>query len=242
MRDISDIRASVVGTGFIGVVHVEALRRLGVEVTGVVGSTPERAAEKARAAALPPPYESFEAMLSDPRVDVVHLTTPNHLHFEQARAALAAGKHVVCEKPLAMDSAETGELLRLAEDSGLVHAVNFNIRFYPQCQTARARVQDGEIGDVRLVSGGYLQDWLLHDTDWNWRLDPAAGGSLRAVGDIGSHWLDLVTFITGRHVEAVMADLTTFIPIRKQPTGPVETFSAGAGGETVDTPMETEDA
>jgi predicted dehydrogenase len=239
VRDISDIKAAVVGTGFIGVVHVEALRRLGVEVTGVVGSSPERAAEKP---GLPPPYASFEAMLEDPAVDVVHLTTPNHLHHPQVRAALAAGKHVVCEKPLAMNSEETAELLKLAEETGLVHAVNFNIRFYAQNQEAHARVQAGEIGDVRLISGGYVQDWLLLDTDWNWRLDPAAGGSLRAVGDIGSHWLDLVTFITGRHVEAVMADLTTFIPVRRQPTGPVETFSAGAGGETIDTPMETEDA
>jgi predicted dehydrogenase len=241
VRDIRDIKAAVVGTGFIGVVHVEALRRLGVEVTGVVGSSPERAAAKARAAALPAPYPSFEAMLDDPAVDVVHLTTPNHLHFTQARDALAAGKHVVCEKPLGMTSEETAELLRLAEDGGLVHAVNFNIRFYAQNQEARARVQAGEIGDVRLISGGYLQDWLLLDTDWNWRLDPAAGGSLRAVGDIGSHWLDLVTYITGRRVEAVMADLTTFIPVRRQPTGPVETFTASTG-ETVDTPMETEDA
>jgi predicted dehydrogenase len=242
VKDIRDIKAAVVGTGFIGVVHVEALRRLGVEVTGIVGSTAERAAEKARTAALPAPYPSFEAMLDDPAVDVVHLTTPNHLHYPQVQAVLAAGKHVVCEKHLAMNSDETGELLRLAEDSGLVHAVNFNIRFYAQNRAARARVQAGEVGDVRLISGGYLQDWLLFDTDWNWRLDPAAGGSLRAVGDIGSHWLDLVTFITGRHVEAVMADLTTFIPVRKQPTGPVETFAHGAGGETVDTPMETEDA
>jgi predicted dehydrogenase len=241
VRDIRDIKAAVVGTGFIGVVHVEALRRLGVEVTGIVGSSPERAAEKARAAALPDPYPSFEAMLEDPAVDVVHLTTPNHLHYPQVREALAAGKHVVCEKPLAMTSEETGELLRLAEESGLVHAVNFNIRYYAQNQEARTRVQAGEIGDVRLISGGYLQDWLLLDTDWNWRLDPAAGGSLRAVGDIGSHWLDLVTYITGRHVEAVMADLTTFIAVRKQPTGPVETFSGAAEGETVDTAMETED-
>jgi predicted dehydrogenase len=240
VRDIREIKAAVVGTGFIGVVHVEALRRLGVEVTGIVGSTPERAAEKARTAGLPAPYPSFETMLADPAVEIVHLTTPNHLHYEQVRAVLAAGKHVVCEKPLGMDSEETGELLRLAEESGLVHAVNFNIRFYAQNQAARARIQAGEIGDVRLISGGYLQDWLLYDTDWNWRLDPAAGGSLRAVGDIGSHWVDLVTFLTGRHVEAVMADLTTFIGVRKQPTGPVETFTASAG-ETVDAPMETED-
>jgi predicted dehydrogenase len=241
VRDIREIKAAVVGTGFIGVVHVEALRRLGVEVTGIVGSSPERAAEKARTAGLPAPYPSFDAMLADPAVEVVHLTTPNHLHHEQVRAVLAAGKHVVCEKPLAMNSEETGELLRLAEDSGLVHAVNFNIRFYAQNQAARARVQAGEIGDVRLISGGYLQDWLLYDTDWNWRLDPSEGGSLRAVGDIGSHWIDLVTFITGRHVEAVMADLTTFIPVRKQPTGPVETFTASSG-DTIDTPMETEDS
>ena len=242
MREISDIKAAVVGTGFIGVVHVEALRRLGVEVAGIVGSSPERAAEKARAAGLPAPYPSYEAMLEDPAVDVVHLTTPNHLHHAQVRDALAAGKHVVCEKPLAMNSEETADLLKLAEESGLVHAVNFNIRFYAQNQEARARVQSGEIGDVRLISGGYLQDWLLLDTDWNWRLDPGAGGSLRAVGDIGSHWLDLVTFITGRHVEAVMADLATFIPVRRKPTGPVETYSSAAAGETVDVPMETEDA
>ena len=242
MREISDIKAAVVGTGFIGVVHVEALRRLGVEVAGIVGSSPERAAEKARAAGLPAPYPSYEAMLEDPAVDVVHLTTPNHLHHAQVRDALAAGKHVVCEKPLAMNSEETADLVRLADESGLVHAVNFNIRFYAQNQEARARVQNGEIGDVHLISGGYLQDWLLLDTDWNWRLDPAAGGSLRAVGDIGSHWLDLVTFITGRHVEAVMADLTTFLKVRKQPTGPVETYSGAAAGETIDTPMETEDA
>src|SRR5919198_6145962 len=181
-------------------------------------------------------------MLDDPAVDVVHLTTPNHLHAEQVKATLAAGKHVVCEKPLGMDSTETAELLRIAEHSGLVHAVNFNIRFYPNCVEARERVLAGEIGDVRLVSGGYLQDWLLWDTDWNWRLDPAAGGSLRAVGDIGSHWLDLVQHVSGRRVEAVLADLTTFIPVRKQPTGPVETFSSDGSGETVDTVMDTEDA
>jgi predicted dehydrogenase len=242
VRDVRDIKAAVVGTGFIGVVHVEELRRLGIEVTGIVGSSPERAAEKAQAEGLPAPYASFEAMLADPAVEVVHLTTPNHLHREQVQATLAAGKHVVCEKPLGMDSTETAELLKLAEQSGLVHAVNFNIRFYPQCQEARERVRAGELGDVRLISGGYLQDWLLWDTDWNWRLDPAAGGALRAVGDIGSHWLDLVQFVTGRRIEAVMADLTTFIPVRRRPTGPVETFSEAKRGETVDTPMETEDA
>ena len=241
MTPFRDIRAAVVGTGFIGVVHVEALRRLGVEVTGVVGSSPERARAKAEVAVLPEPYESFEAMLGDPRVDVVHITSPNRLHLPQARAALEAGKHVVCEKPLAMTAAETAELLALARRSGRVHAVNFNIRFYPQCLEAHERVAAGALGDVHLVTGGYLQDWLLFDTDWNWRLDPAEGGALRAVGDIGSHWIDLVQFVTGRRVEAVMADLATVIPVRRVPVGPVETFSSSAGGETVDHVMETED-
>jgi predicted dehydrogenase len=234
-------RAAVVGTGFIGIVHVDALRRLGIEVTGIVGSSPERVREKARTYPLPEPYDSFEAMLDDPRVDVVHITSPNHLHFPQARDALAAGKHVVCEKPLGMTSAETSELLRLARDAGLVHAVNFNIRHYAQCREARERVAAGALGDVRLITGSYLQDWLLRDTDWNWRLEDDRGGALRAVGDIGSHWIDLMGYITGRRVEAAMADLTTFIGVRHRPVGPVETFAGGGGGETVAVEIETED-
>ena len=222
--------------------HVEALRRLGIEVTGIVGSTYERAAEKARAENLPDPYESFEAMLADERVDVVHLATPNHLHDAQVREVLAAGKHVVCEKPLAMTSAQTGELLELARASGRVHAVNFNQRFYPKNLHARAVVRAGDLGSVRLVTGGFLQDWLLYDTDWSWRLEPELGGDLRVIGDIGSHWLDLTSFLIGRRVEAVMADLATFMPIRRQPVGRVETFTSGAAAETVDREITTEDA
>ncbi|MDA0166627.1 Gfo/Idh/MocA family oxidoreductase [Solirubrobacter ginsenosidimutans] len=236
------MRAAVVGTGFIGLVHVEALRRLGIEVTGIVGSSPERAAAKAGAHNLPEPYESFEAMLGDERVDVVHLATPNHLHYDEVRATLAAGKHVVCEKPLAMTSAQTVELLALAEASGLIHAVNFNQRFYPQNLNTREVVGQGDLGDVRLITGGYMQDWLLYDTDWSWRLEREQGGDLRVVGDIGSHWLDLVSYMTGLRVDAVMADLTTFMPIRKQPVGHVETFATEGGGETRDRAIETEDA
>jgi predicted dehydrogenase len=242
LRALREIRAAVAGTGFIGVVHVEALRRLGIEVTGVVGSTPERAAEKARAENLPDPYPSFEAMLADERVDVVHLATPNHLHDEQVRATLAAGKHVVCEKPLAMTSGQTRQLLDLANASGLVHAVNFNQRFYPKNLHARAIVRTGELGAVRMVSGGYLQDWLLYDTDWSWRLEPDLGGDLRVIGDIGSHWLDLSSFLTGQRVHAVMADLTTFMPSRRQPKGRVETFSDASAVETVEREITTEDA
>ncbi len=238
---IQDVGAAVVGTGFIGTVHVEALRRLGVPVHGVVGSSAVRARERSQALGLPPAYASFEEMLADDRVRVVHIATPNHLHYQQASAALAAGKHVICEKPLAMNSAESAELLALAQHGGLVNAVNFNIRFYPICQHVRQLVAEGGLGSVRLVSGHYLQDWLLLETDWNWRLEPELGGELRAVADIGSHWMDLVSFLTGRRIEAVMADLATFIPVRLKPAGPVDTFTA-AVGETRPREVRTEDA
>lgn len=238
---LRDLGAAVVGTGFIGIVHVDALRRLGVNVHGVVGSTHARGAERSSAAGLPPAYESMEAMLGDERVDVVHITSPNHLHHAHAKAALEAGKHVVCEKPLAMNSAESADLLRLAQTSGRVHATNFNIRFYPLCQHLHELIREGGLGTVRLVSGHYLQDWLLLDTDWNWRLDPSLGGTLRAVSDIGSHWLDLTSFVTGSRVASVTADMETFIKVRRQPTGPVETFATGAAKETVARPIATED-
>jgi predicted dehydrogenase len=236
-REISDLKAGVVGTGFIGVVHVDALRRLGVEVTGVVGSTPERAASKGIARA----YESYEALLADERVDVVHLTTPNHLHYPQVKEALAAGKHVVCEKPLATTSEESAELLALAEASGLVHCTNFNIRFYPMNQEARARVRAGELGEVWNVHGGYLQDWLATPTDWNWRLEPDKAGELRAVGDIGSHWMDLTQWVAGQQIVELFADLATAIPVRQRPKGEVETFASAADVEREDAPMTTED-
>jgi predicted dehydrogenase len=236
-REFGDLRAGVVGTGFIGAVHVEALGRLGVEVVGVVGSSPERA----RAKALAPVSESYEELLADERVDVVHLTTPNHLHYAQVKQTLEAGRHVVCEKPLAMTSEQSAELLGLAERSGLVHCTNFNIRFYPQVQQARALVKSGAVGAVWNAYGGYLQDWLLLPTDWNWRLEPEKGGELRAVGDIGSHWLDLVQFVTGVRVEALLADLATAIPVRRRPVGEVETFAAAADVEREDAEMRTED-
>jgi predicted dehydrogenase len=236
------IGAAVVGTGFIGVVHVDALRRLGVDVVGVVGSTPERARAKTGSSVLPDAYESFSTMLADDRVDVVHLATPNYLHYAQAKAALEAGKHVVCEKPLALNASESAELLALAQNAGLVHCTNFNIRFYPQCREARARIATGGLGDVWNVHGAYLQDWLLLPTDWNWRLEPDKGGGLRAVADIGSHWLDLAQFLTGRHVVEVLGDFATAIPVRRRPTGEVESFASAADGrDRVDAPMSTED-
>ena len=223
---LSDIRAAVVGVGFIGVAHVEALRRLGVDVKGVVGSSLDRARAKAEAAGLPSAYESLDALLADSEVDAVHIASPNHLHAGQARAVLSAGKHVICEKPLALNSADTADLVERATMSRLVNAVCFNLRFYPLCHQMRAMVASGQIGAPRFVTGSYLQDWLLLDTDWNWRLNPEEGGGLRSVADIGSHWLDLSRFITGRKVVEVMSELHTFVPIRRHPRGPIETFAA----------------
>jgi predicted dehydrogenase len=241
MTRIADVGAAVIGTGFIGTVHVEALRRIGVQVRGVLGSTPERGAARAAALGVGHAYGSLDDLLADTSVEVVHVTSPNHLHVDQAKAALSAGKHVVCEKPLAMTAEESAELVRLANQTGLVNATNFNIRYYPLNQHAHELIADGGLGEVRLVTGRYFQDWLLLESDWNWRLQPDQGGALRAVGDIGSHWLDLMTFVTGQHVSAVMAELSTFIGTRKEPTGPVETFSTDRSGDTIERPISTED-
>ena len=238
----TEINAAVVGVGFVGVAHVEALRRIGVNVIGVVGSTPERAEARARAANLPRVYESLESLLADPAVDVVHVASPNHAHAEQVRAVLAAGKHIVCEKPLALTTEETADLLLRAETSGRVHAVCYNLRFYPLCHQMRAMVASGAIGEPRLVSGSYLQDWLLLPTDWNWRLEPEKAGALRAIADIGSHWFDLARFVMGRRVVEVMADLYTLVPVRRHPPGPVETFaSTSSDQDLIEEPMTSDD-
>ena len=237
------IGVGVAGTGFIGPAHVEGLHRNGMRVLGLLGSSREKAEGRAADLGIPRVYSSLEDMLADPEVDVVHLATPNHLHHPHARAALLAGKHVVCEKPLAMTSTESAELVQLAKERGLVNAVNFNIRMYPLAQQARSMVQSGELGEVFILQGSYLQDWLLLPTDWNWRLEPELGGTLRAVGDIGSHWLDLLTFITGLRVEEVYADFKTFHPVRKKPSKPLETYTGKmlTPEDYVDQPISTED-
>jgi predicted dehydrogenase len=228
---------AVVGTGFIGPVHVEALRRLGRTVQGVVASSPERARALAARLSLPRGYDSLEALLADPLLGVVHLATPNRLHFAQCKQVLAAGKHVLCEKPLAMTRAETAELAALAERSPVACGVCYNTRFYPLNLEARSRIADGQVGQVYHVSGSYHQDWLLHETDFNWRVLADEGGALRAVADIGTHWLDLLQYITGLKVVSVCADLSTLLPTRQRPKGAVETFQnkmeSAAGTESV---------
>lgn len=240
---IAPLTAAIVGTGFIGPVHLEALRRLGIPVAGVLGSTPEKSTAAAQRLGLPRGYASLAELLADDTVDVVHLTTPNRLHFEQASAVLRAGKHVLCEKPLAMNSQETAELVRIAGASGKAAGVCYNVRYYPLNLEAADRVRRGDVGELFHVNGSYVQDWLLHPTDFSWRVLEEEGGSLRAVADIGTHWLDLIQFITARPIEAVCADLQTAIPTRQRPTGNVETFSSKLSGPTPSepTPITTDD-
>jgi predicted dehydrogenase len=218
------LRAAVIGAGFVGRAHIEALRRLGLPVQGVLGSSADRGKKTARVLRFERAYASLKELAQDSSVDVVHVCTPNYLHFEMAKALLQADKHVMCEKPLAMDSKQSGELVQLARRQKRVGAVTYNLRYYPLCQEAHALVQSGAIGEPRLVHGSFLQDWLFYPSDWNWRLEPELGGRLRAVSDIGTHWLDLIMWITGKRVVEVCADLATVIPVRKRPRRRMETF------------------
>ena len=192
-----EIGAAVVGAGFIGPVHVEGLRRLGVPVRGVLGRDDWESESACAAMGLPRAYKSLDEVLGDPSVQAVHLAVPNVLHYSFATKVLEAGRHVMCEKPLAMDSVQSRKLVDLARAKGLHAAVCHNLRFYPLNLEVRDRVRKGDLGTVRSITGNYSQDWLFHDTDYNWRVVSAEGGALRAVGDIGTHWMDLVTSMTG---------------------------------------------
>ena len=233
----------LVGSGFIGPVHLEALRRLGQPIAGVVASSPDKAEAAARALGVPRGYPTLQDALADPAVTSVHLTSPNRFHFEQSRMVLEAGRHVICEKPLAMTPAESRSLVELAAKSPGVDAVCYNVRFYPLCLEMRERIAAGDIGDIHHVTGSYFQDWLLHDTDFNWRVLAEEGGALRAIADIGTHWLDLMQFVVGRHVSEVCADLRTVLPTRYRPAGTSETFSSKVTKPkaTVAVPIDTED-
>jgi predicted dehydrogenase len=235
------VRAAVIGAGFVGRAHIEALRRLAIPIQGVLGSSLARTQEACRSLGIARAYQSMEELAGDGSVDVVHVCTPNHLHFHETESSLRAGKHVMCEKPLAMNSQETAALVQLAQQQERVGAVTYNLRYYPLCQEARALVQKGVIGEPWIVHGTYLQDWLLYPTDWNWRLDPALGGTMRAVADIGTHWMDLIGWITGRRLTELCADLATVLPLRQKPKAPVETFQKIADMATEPVVMSTDD-
>jgi len=224
-------KVGVVGLGFIGPAHIEGVRRLGDEVVGIVGIDLEEAQTKAKELQIEKAYASFDEMIADPEIDIVHICSPNYLHYSHSAKALQAGKHVICEKPLTVTSAESAALVELAKTKNLASAVNYNLRYYPVNHEARALVRRGELGKIHSIHGSYLQDWLLLPTDWNWRLLPKEGGALCSVADIGSHWMDMVMFITGLKITEVMADLGTSIPVRKRPVGKVETFAGKLGAQ-----------
>jgi len=232
------INVAITGTGFMGTVHTEALKRLpGVQVLGIHGSSPEKSQRAAERLELPKAYDRFEDLLADGEVDAVHITTPNRLHYPQTMAALDAGKHVLCEKPLAMSAQESAELVRKARDAKVATAVNYNIRFYPMNLEAKARVLAGETGPLHSITGTYQQDWLLFESDYNWRILSEEQGDLRAVADIGTHWIDLVQHIAGQQVAAVFADLQTIHPVRQRPAGEVETFAGRSGSDEPTQPV-----
>jgi predicted dehydrogenase len=212
--DHAPLRIAVAGTGFIGAVHAHAARRAGARLVGVAASSASSAREAAQALGADRGFADAQSLVTAPDVDVVHICTPNHLHAPLAHAALAAGKHVVCEKPLALDREQAAELVRAADAAGMVAVVPFAYRFYPLVREARARVASGAIGPLRLIHGCYLQDWLATEDDDNWRVDPERGGPSRAFADIGSHWCDLVEFVTGDRLAAVCAEAVTAVPER----------------------------
>jgi predicted dehydrogenase len=238
------IKAGIIGTGFIGPAHVEAARRLGfVEMVALCEANDDLARAKATALMIPKAYGSVDALLADKEVEVVHNCTPNHVHFAISKKIMAAGKHVISEKPLAMTTRESQELVALAAKAGVVNAIDFNYRYYPLVQEARARVESGQFGDLFHVTGSYTQDWLYLATDWNWRLVPEFSGETRAIGDIGSHWCDCIQFITGLKIVKVCADFATIHKNRMKPKKEVETYS-GKMLEPSDyeaAPIQTED-
>lgn len=222
---MSKIKVGIVGTGFIGPAHIEALRRLpNVEVAALCEVTIELAETKAKQLGIPRWY-TFDELLKQEDIQSVHICTPNFLHYSQSKAALLAGKHVVCEKPLAKDLHEAEELVALAKETGKVNAVHFNLRYYPLVRQMKTMREKGDLGEIYSIIGSYLQDWLFYATDYNWRLEPDKSGDSRAIADIGSHLMDIIEYITGLKTTEVMADFNTVHPIRKKPLKPVETYS-----------------
>lgn len=237
------IKSAIIGMGYIGVSHIEAIRRIGfAELVAVADTNVALARRKAEEYFVPRCYESVDELLNDPEIAVVHNCTPNNLHCEINEKIIRAGKHLFSEKPLARSSDESGALVRLLEQyPDVAAAVNFNYRMNPLVQEMRRRIGRGDLGRVTLVHGSYLQDWLLYDTDYNWRLEPEVCGVSRCIADIGSHWMDAVQHVTGSKITDVCADLATVIPVRKKPKTQVETFSVAKDAVYEDKPVLTED-
>jgi predicted dehydrogenase len=238
------LKAALIGTGFMGKVHSENLRRLGtVEIVALAGSNSERARQFGKSIGVNRTTGNYKELLEDPAIDAVHVLTPNALHYAICRAALEAGKHVLCEKPFTVSLEQARELVGLAANTGLANCIQHNLRYYPVVQQIRRMIEAGDLGEILIVQGTYSQDWLLYDTDWNWRVDSKENGALRAMGDIGSHWMDLIQHVTGLPITELCADLATFHHTRRRPKGSVETFAGKTPqpGDYVNVPIDTDD-
>ena len=228
----------------MGKVHAENLRRLGtVEIASVAGSSAERAQEFAKSIGVSRATGNYQELLEDSGIQAVHVLTPNALHYPICRAALLAGKHVLCEKPFTISLQQAHELIELAAHKGLANCIQHNLRYYPLVQQIRRMIEAGDLGEILIVQGTYSQDWLLYDTDWNWRVDSKENGDLRAMGDIGSHWMDTIQHVTGLPITELCADLATFHRARRRPKGSVETFAGkqARAGDYEAVPVSTDD-
>lgn len=220
------VTTAIIGTGFMGRVHIEGVRRLGhVDVVAVAGSSDASAKKFADSMGIERSTGDYKTLLADPSIDAVHVLTPNALHFPMSMAALEAGKAVLCEKPLTVTSKEAKKMVDLAAKKNLPNAVCHNLRYYPVVQHIRRIIESGELGEILHVQGTYSQDWLLYETDFNWRIEAERNGELRAMGDIGSHWMDMIQHLTGLPITGVCADLATFHKTRKKPLVAIQTFA-----------------
>ena len=238
------IRTAIIGTGFMGRVHLEALRRVEfVDVAAIAGRELAPAERLGAGFGVETIIDDYRKLLDDATIDAIHICTPNATHYQMAKQALLAGKHVLCEKPLSISVQEAQELVTLAQQRSLRNCVCHNLRYYPMVQQIRRMREDGDLGDVLVVQGTYSQDWLLYATDWNWRVDEKAGGPLRVMGDIGSHWFDMAEHLTGLRVHSLCADLQTFHSTRKRPRQSTETFGGKllTAADVDETPVQTED-
>lgn len=238
------IKTAIFGTGFMGRVHLEALRRLeSVEMVAIAGRNLEAARKLGEGFGIATITNDYREILRDPAIDAVHILTPNALHFSMAKDALEAGKHVACEKPVTTSVEEAQELVALAAKKGLRNCVCHNLRYYPMVQQLRRMREAGDLGEILSLQGGYSQDWLLYDTDWNWRIDRQAGGASRCMADIGSHFFDMAEHVTGLRVTSLVADLKTFHAKRKEPKHSVESFANKLIGpeDYIERAVETED-
>jgi predicted dehydrogenase len=241
---VKRLKTAVIGAGFMGRVHLEALRRTEfVDVAAICGRDRNAAKKLGEPFGITTVVSDYRELLQDATIDAVHICTPNATHYRIAKDALLARKHVLCEKPLATSIEEAKELIALAQESNLRNCTCHNLRYYPMVQQMRRMREEGDLGQVLAVQGTYSQDWLLYETDWNWRIDPKAGGNSRVMADIGSHWFDMAEHVTGLRVRSLCADMQIFYPIRKRPKEKAETFAGKllAASDTEDIPVTTED-